>query len=254
MLKQKGIKLLLILLLTIAVIPSGFAFAVPTLQLDIAGGTYDLSTQTIIAGSDPFTLYALLKPDKSNNLSDTYFISAAVLPAVDSPGANLGSFVFDQQTINVTGDMIYGTPPIETLTSPVNANADPGDLASHSVYPTYFSEFAFQFSLTDRANVYDTQTYAGAGPTLNPNGNLYYHAFTVDTSLLDPNYVIHFDLYNTALAKCSSTDLDVTQFAPFSHDAQSGGGGNKVPEPGLLILFGTGLLGLNFFRLRIFKK
>jgi len=46
-------------------------------------------------------------------------------------------------------------------------------------------------------------------------------------------------LYNTELGK-ESSDIDVNQFAPFSHDAQS----SKVPEPTTMLLLGLGLVGL----------
>ncbi|HAS18026.1 MAG TPA: hypothetical protein DCR39_09160, partial [Nitrospiraceae bacterium] len=41
-------------------------------------------------------------------------------------------------------------------------------------------------------------------------------------------------------------DCDITQFAPFSHDAES----KKVPEPSTLILLGTGLVALSLWRLK----
>ena len=90
---------------------------------------------------------------------------------------------------------------------------------------------------------------------------MYYQAFTIDTSGLDPNYFVHFDLYNTfdttvTNKVCSGkgrsrscvdivvgSNVNINSFAPFSHDAESG----KVPEPGTLLLFGSGILGLGFF-------
>ncbi|MFZ3063826.1 MAG: choice-of-anchor N protein [Nitrospirota bacterium] len=212
-------------------------FAIPTLQLDIAGGSYDLSTETIISSGNTFTLYAYLIPDKYNSLPDTYYISAAIAPKVGKAGANIGSFNFNGTTINATSDMTYGVPPLEAITS--LQGWDSGDLAKHGIFPTYFSEFEFQFSSANQIGLYNTQDRAISGGSIPTSGTgMYYAAFTIDTSLLDPNYVIHFDLYNTKLKK--GGDIDVTQFAPFSHDAQS----TAVPEPSTVLLLGSGLVGL----------
>jgi len=45
--------------------------------------------------------------------------------------------------VNVAGDMTYGAPPLETLAG--QQGFDNGDLGTHGVFETYFSEFVFQF-------------------------------------------------------------------------------------------------------------
>lgn len=229
----------------------GSALAIPSLQLDIAGGTYDPVTQTVIASGNPFTLYAYLIPDSGATLGDTYYISAAVTPAVSTP-TSLGSFTFNGSAVNVTSGMVYGNPPIDAVQT-----KDPGDLASHSIYPTYFQQFGFTFNPNNTADAYNTQDTPGAGPTPDPNGTMYYQGFNVDTSSLAAGYAIHFDLYDTQSGNPVSTDIDIKEFAPFSHDAQSGGCNNcaPAPEPSALLLLGSGLLGLGLIgRKKVFHN
>lgn len=244
-------------------VPLSDAFAIPTLQLDIGNGVYDTNTETIIATGNTFTLYAYLSPDNFNGLSDTYYISAAVSPQVGPTGSNLGSFVFNGNTVNVTSDMTYGNPPLETY---VTQLFEAGDLAQHGVFPTFFSEFSFSFNSSNQINQYNTQDRAinSGSIDLTPVSTvgMYYAAFSVDVSNLDPNYVIHFDLYNEELVavyqgnKNNGTllgyDVDVSQFAPFSHDAESAPA--EVPEPATFLLFGAGLAGFATLKKRISRR
>jgi len=232
------------------VLTSNPGLAYPTLQLDILDGTYDYQTQTIIAPSESFTLYAFLIPDRWNSLTDDYYISAALVPKLTPPGGDLGTFTFNNYTINVTTDMVYGVPPLENIVS--LQGWDPRDLPRHGIYPTYFYEFGFQFDNRNQISRYNTQERAQSGGQIPPTtGNeiMYYMAFSVDTSQLNPNYVVHFDLYNTKLIQRTG-DIDVSQFAPFSHDAQS----VQVPEPSTLLLLGSGLMGAWLFGRRKFKN
>ncbi len=248
---MKKILLVAGLLTLLMILTAATVFAIPTLQLDIAGGTYDStpSVRTIIAPGNPFTLYAYLIPNRWNTLADSYYISMAVAPQRHTAG-NLGSFTFNATTVNVTSGMTYGVPPLETYLGNTAA-FDAGDLPQHGIFETYFYEYGFQFNSANQISLYNTQGRAISGGSIPTTGTgMYYVALTVDTALLDPRYVVHFDLYNTAL-KRSITDLDVTQFAPFSHDAQST---TRVPEPHTLLLLGSGLLGLALYGRKRFSK
>ena len=136
--------------------------------------------------------------------------------------------------------MSWGVPPYEGLIS----TFDSGDLSKHGIFETYFYETSFTFDLTQfidpKINTQDGTTSPGM---------LYLREFEINVTNLAEGYQIHFDLYSEKLAKNSGTDLDINLFAPFSHDAQSNG--HQVPEPGTLVMMGSGLLGLVAFRRKI---
>ena len=224
---KKSYSILTAVLAATALFGTPYAYAYNTLQLDIEGGTYDPVTQTIVASGSTFTLYSLLEPDQDTGTDLVYYISAAITPKLATQ-ADLGSFTFNGVVIDVTDDMFFGTPPI--------ADVD-HDLQSHGIFETYYSEFAFQFDETQQVLPYNTAETPGT--TLVNNGTgAYWKAFTIDVSELNGPYVIHFDLYTHGATNGSKTGI--TEFAPFSHDAQSA----PVPEPATTLLIGMGVAGL----------
>jgi hypothetical protein len=218
------------------------ALAVPALQLDIDGGVYVAAPEeTIFATSNSFSLYAYGLASKIST-ADTFYLSMALVPSTSMPGT-YGSFKINDTTINVTTDMSYGNPPLETALA-----HDPGDLAPHGIFPTYFAELSLSFAGASQSGIYNTQDEPGSGP--HSGTGMYYVKFDVDVSGLLPGLGIHFDLYNTKLIEyckkkvCYPGDVDIDDhFAPFSHDAA--GMVNVIPEPQTyaMLLAGLGLLG-----------
>jgi hypothetical protein len=236
-------------------------YAAPILQLDIIGGHYDQATETIVSDGPNFTLVALLTPrswaDRTALLAETYYISASVSPQLYT-STPLGTLTWNDSTLSVTDDMVFGTPPIEEIAA---ANVfDSGDLSKHGIYPTYFTEFDFTFSADLRATTYNTADDPG-GPTASSVGTSFYQTFTVALDLPGP-YQIHFDLYDTLLSECLRNrtcvpDEDIDHFAPFSHDAQSGPSLNSPPAPPVVpepATIATMTVGLTLTGLRALRR
>lgn len=230
------------------------AFAIPTLQLGIDDGTYvGGADETTYATTNPFTLHAYLS--NSTYVSDTFYLSYALVKTdgtdVTQSNPSLGSITIGGVVVNVTGDMVWGVPPIDTF----NQLFDAGDLPTHGIFPTYFNEVSFSFLGSPQVAAFNVED-GSSGP-----GTMYDFSWLIDVTNLADGYAIHFDLYNvTQVEAClqrvrgdcvlATVDYDTGINAPFSHDAQSGGdddGGDDdetIPEPGTVALLGIGLAGL----------
>lgn len=214
------------------------AYAIPTLQLGIGGGFYDLATETIVTSSTSFTLYAYAKAtgNKAIDLNEDHFISIALSPQIGPVEVPFGSFTFAGSSYDISSpDVIFGNPPLED-----DPDRDPGDLAEHGQFPTFYVEHSFKFSglTTEQVNTQDSPSHT---PTSMSGGSLYFAEFEVDVANLLAGFGLHFDLYNT---KRKNGDLDIKNFAPFSHDAATTLQVTPVSEPSTQVLLLLGLLGL----------
>src|SRR3954468_8103658 len=85
------------------------ASAYPLLQFDIKNGVYNSTLQETVARSTTFTLYAYLTNPTAAELTDTYYIAAALTPNVFPPGGNYGSFTVANSSTNFTFVDNYST-------------------------------------------------------------------------------------------------------------------------------------------------
>lgn len=212
------------------------ASALPSLQLGMpaADGTYDGSAgvETTIANGPVFDLDAYLfdsDPGNPQANAGQFYLSMALIGAT-GPGS-FGSFTYDGNPVNVTADMISGTPSA---------------LGAHGIFPTYYFELLFDFTADTTVPAFNTADGSSAG------GNMFKHTFSFDVSGLTGGAGVHFDLYGDVWTpgRGPNPGSYKQEFAPFSHDAETGassssGGGpssGEVPEPGTMSLIGAAVM------------
>ena len=211
-------------------------FAYPYLQLDAQPADYvDFDEESIVTSSLQFTLYALVNSTDSSFVDDlsesNFWVSVAIVPDPGDPGI-LGSYDFGGTTFSVTGDMEYGIPPLEEF-------LQQNSLPSHGIYDTFYREHHVVLDEDKKQILYNSQYFPGGpdqfDPNPNPDGQLWYQAFSVDaTNLLYPPYRLHFDFYT------KDADGYITAFAPFSHDVLA----TPIPASVILGMLGLGVVGL----------
>ncbi|WP_162893756.1 choice-of-anchor N protein [Marinobacter sp. Arc7-DN-1] len=224
---------------------AGSALAIPTLQLDIDGGTYVGGTEeSTVTTTSSFDLWALGKTTEVDTAID-YYLSVALLPKTQNIGdpANLGSVTVNGTALSTLfGASEYGTPPVASV-------SNGGELAPHGIFDTYYYQLAFSFAGLPTIASYNVQDDT-AGPA---GEELFKQVFQIDASSLAGGYGLHFDLYT--YGETNGQRTAITDFAPFSHDAaycvDRDCGPVKVPEPSTLALFSIGLMGLVAIRRRI---
>ena len=205
--------------------------AIPALQLTINGGTYDTTTETTVTSDTIFDLYSLLTADSAEG---DYRLSIAVVPALTvGAGGDYGSFTLNGTVFDVTGDMVFGTPPADTF-------GRPNSLPTHGIFDTYYMEYGFNFDPTQTSKPYNVTDTGNIGVIPVAGTGAFWQMFEFDVTDLTANTLLHFDLYRVDLT--TGTLFSANSFAPFSHDAEDGPQGNNVPEPQILILLGMGLI------------
>ncbi|NQU11595.1 hypothetical protein HQ590_12445 [bacterium] len=206
----------------------------PSLQLDVAGGSYDAVNEDILPGGSPFDLAMLLVEDADTKLNSTFCLSIAIVSlegtgydGITAGDLGWGSFDIGATTYSpVSAGAIYGTPPPATE-----------DLPTHGVFDTRYFELAIDFTAYDALadSSYNSQTGNHTYPLPSGDQDMYVKFLDdIDVSGLTDGYAVHFDLYQ------KDGEGNVIEKAPFSHDATS------IPEPAgfVLALAGMAVFGL----------
>ncbi|MGK0240549.1 MAG: hypothetical protein ACI92G_004037 [Candidatus Pelagisphaera sp.] len=241
-----GIRFVPIIIVTL-MLPQSQAEAVPFLQLDIVGGSYDRVTESIFSTASDATIVALATPGKKDTdadvLSSTTFLSiAAVKENGDAVSLDdLAGTLIEIEGLAITAENFWvGTPPFES---------EGKTLGSHGIYDTAFTEVDFQFAAGNTTSTYNSEYAAGASSLYDGGSGSFFKIFDVSISQLAAGINLHFDLYTMKDVKGGGSEMD--KFAPYSHDAELRL--VLVPEPESIIIFISTLLIIVAFRIRFHR-
>ena len=224
------------------------AQAVPVLQLYIEGATYDAATeswQSAIPANGVIRLWAIGNVTGEGGKGE---ISNVKLAIAYGSGAT-PSFTLTPSTTGGYGGFTDPSTPsnptlIQTRTDGSIPQLSGGqDLPSHGEYGpgTSWQEFALgNFTLSDSP----TGDFISSFPTSPSAGGSQINVYEITVTGTD---FVHFDLYDGIQSGSKARAV----FAPFSHDAGSGG---QVPEGGsTVIMLSLALLGFGGLRRKLQK-
>lgn len=218
------------------------AFAIPTLQLYIEGSTYDPVTESwTIVTADPFKLWVLGDVKKFGTIYDVQL--AAAFSSSESGTITITPTTATSGLLPSPGDTSTPPNPIY-LTSgadspPLMGDGDP--LPRHGEYGPGISWNTYalgDFTLKDSPIGDFINTFPAEFPD---RGQI--NAYLID---IEDYSTVHFDAFDHIITKNQGARF---VFAPFSHDATT-----VVPEPGTLMLLGSGLIGVSVYRWRRMRK
>jgi hypothetical protein len=228
------------------------SWAIPNLQIYIPGATYDTETETWIINSYNYELWIV---GAQLNIDDVKM--ALAVPVNESGSINVtwlnpsaadyGIGAVSALNLNISGAIPYSDyrasyassdPNPATYGFGENTTPQMGDgdyIPPHGVFPTDF----YEYFIGDFRLIETVQNYIPGdewGDTAQGQIKKFYIA-------VDGYSVVDIVAYDHVIIGKNKAKF---VFSPFSHDGDS----TTVPEPGMLILLGLGLIGLGSLRKR----
>lgn len=224
-------KAILLTVLLFGVVGVGTALAFDNLQIYIVGATYDTITDTWVVNSPTFQLWVIGdSPVDGVSLTAAYLTGeSGTISLTPTTTGGFGGFT-DPSTPGAPGSPFFSAP------DQVPQLSDGSYLPKHGIYGPGSGHSFEQWSIGDFTSTTESPlgdfqvSFPSPSATQFGQINAYNVAVTGFTQ-------VHFDAFNTVMAGNHGTTLAIN--APFSHDAET-----QVPEPGTMVLLGSGLMGL----------
>lgn len=241
---------------------AGGAHAIPALQIYIPGATYDSETETWVIESLDYDLWvvgakqniydvkiALATSTNENGSIAITWLKGSVdwngylednVKVVRNPDSNPNQDVLTEGTNGQDLTM----DPYKFVANGTPVMGDGGSVPPHGVFPTSYYEYYIGDLGTDET----VQSYFPGEFQATAKGEIKkFHIVVSGYTWVD---IVAYDHVVKSNNKIHSV------FSPFSHDGESNGGTppQAIPEPGTLLLVGTGLVGTGVLTRRRRKK
>jgi len=219
------------------------AYAEPGIMLYPSGGTYDQASESWVVHSPVVDLWVISTWDQATltGVKVSAAVPAQQFPSGTVPTGTIGNDTGGWDEEANPQQLVAGHSPWRYGT-PIMGSGQP--LPGHSTFPTYFMQTVALADFVPDAPGFDNPKWMVQQIYLPPTSGSEPVLATVACQVQHVRFnitgldTVYFDAYNHYVANNSKTKA---KFAPLSDDVTDSG---AVPEPGTLLLLGSGGLGL----------